>query len=159
MDLHVVEAGEGFPVVFAHGFPELSYSWRHQLPAVADAGFHAIAPDQRGYGRSSRPEATEDYDIEHLTGDLVAILDQVGEEKAVFVGHDWGSMIVWQMALLLTAWVAGVVGMSVPLHAPRDSPMGPVTMMRQVLRRQLLLHPLLPRPSAWPTPTWPAIRR
>ncbi len=130
VELHVVEAGEGFPVVFAHGFPELSYSWRHQLPAVADAGFHAIAPDQRGYGRSSRPDAIEDYDIVHLTDDLLGVLDELGEDRAVFVGHDWGAMVVWQMALLHPERVAGVVGMSVPF-IPRG-PMGPVTMMRQV---------------------------
>jgi pimeloyl-ACP methyl ester carboxylesterase len=130
VELHVVEAGEGFPVVLAHGFPELSYSWRHQLPALADAGFHAIAPDQRGYGRSSRPEAIEDYDILHLTDDLLGVLDDMGEEKAVFVGHDWGSLVVWQMALLHPDRVAAVVGMSVPF-IPRG-PMGPVTMMRQI---------------------------
>ena len=130
VDLHVVEAGEGFPVVFAHGFPELSYSWRHQLPAVADAGFHAIAPDQRGYGQSSRPDAIEDYDILHLTDDLLGVLDELGEERAVFVGHDWGSMVVWQMALLHPERVAGVVGMSVPF-LPRG-PMPPIQLMRQV---------------------------
>ena len=130
VELHVTEAGTGFPVVFAHGFPELSYSWRHQLPAVAAAGYHAIAPDQRGYGRSSRPEAIEDYDIVHLTDDLLGVLDEMGEEKAVFVGHDWGSLVVWQMALLHPERVAAVVGMSVPF-IPRG-PMGPVTMMRQV---------------------------
>ena len=130
VELHVTEAGEGVPVVFAHGFPELSYSWRHQLPAVAAAGYHAIAPDQRGYGRSSRPEAIEDYDIVHLTDDLLGLLDEMGEDKAVFVGHDWGSMIVWQMALLHPERVAGVVGMSVPF-LPR-APMPPVQLMRQV---------------------------
>src|ERR1041384_3281566 len=81
VDLHVTEAGEGFPVVFAHGFPELSYSWRHQVPAIAAAGYHAIAPDQRGYGRSSKPEAISDYDIVHLTDDLLGILDEMGEEQ------------------------------------------------------------------------------
>ena len=131
VELHVVEAGEGFPVVFAHGFPELAYSWRHQLPAVAAAGYRAIAPDQRGYGRSSRPEAVTDYDIEHLTGDLLGVLDDIGEEKAVFVGHDWGSMVVWQLSLLAPERVAGVVGMSVPF-LPRG-PMPPVQMMRDVL--------------------------
>jgi pimeloyl-ACP methyl ester carboxylesterase len=130
VDLHVVEAGDGFPVVLAHGFPELSYSWRHQLPALADAGYHAIAPDQRGYGRSSRPEAIADYDIVHLTDDLLGILDELGEEQAVFVGHDWGSMIVWQMSLLHPDRVAGVVGMSVPF-LPRG-PMPPIQLMRQV---------------------------
>jgi pimeloyl-ACP methyl ester carboxylesterase len=130
VELHVVEAGEGFPVVLAHGFPELSYSWRHQLPALADAGFHAIAPDQRGYGRSSRPPAIEDYDILHLTDDLLGVLDDLGEERAVFVGHDWGALVVWQMALLHPDRVEAVVGMSVPF-IPRG-PAGPVTMMRQI---------------------------
>jgi pimeloyl-ACP methyl ester carboxylesterase len=128
IDLHVTEAGEGPPVVLAHGFPELSYSWRHQLPALADAGYHAIAPDMRGYGRSSRPEPIEDYDIEHLTGDLVGLLDELGEEQAVFVGHDWGSMVVGSLCRLHPERVAGVVAMSVPL-LPRG-PMGPITLMR-----------------------------
>ena len=90
VDLHVTEAGAGTPVILSHGFPELAYSWRHQLLALAAAGFHAVAPDQRGYGRSSRPAAVEDYDITALTGDLLALLDDLGEERAVFVGHDWG---------------------------------------------------------------------
>ena len=130
IELHVVEAGAGFPVVLAHGFPELSYSWRHQIPVLADAGYHVIAPDQRGYGRSDRPEATEDYDIHHLTDDLLGLLDEAGHDKAVFVGHDWGSMVVWQMALLHPERVAGVVGMSVPF-LPRG-PMPPTQLMRQV---------------------------
>ena len=132
VDLHVLEAGpeDGFPVVLAHGFPELAYSWRHQLPALAAAGYHVIAPDQRGYGGSSRPEAIEDYDILHLTGDLTALLDALGIDKAVFVGHDWGSMVVWQLSLLAPERVAGVIGMSVPF-LPRG-PMPPVQMMRQV---------------------------
>lgn len=128
--LHVVEAGEGFPVVLAHGFPELSYSWRHQIPALADAGYKVIAPDQRGYGRSDKPDATEDYDIHHLTDDLLGLLDEAGHDQAVFVGHDWGALLVWQMALLHTDRVAGVVGMSVPF-IPR-APMPPVQMMRQI---------------------------
>jgi pimeloyl-ACP methyl ester carboxylesterase len=118
VDLHVVEYGAGPPVIFAHGFPELAYSWRHQLPAMASAGYRAVAPDQRGYGRSSRPERIEDYDIHHLSGDLIGLLDELGEERAVFVGHDWGSMVVWQTALLHPDRVAGVCGMSVP-YTPR----------------------------------------
>jgi pimeloyl-ACP methyl ester carboxylesterase len=129
VDLRVFEQGEGPPVILAHGFPELAYSWRHQLPALADAGFRAVAPDQRGYGGSTRPEAVEDYDILHLTDDLIGILDDLGEEKAVFVGHDWGSMVVWQLSLLHPDRVAGVVGMSVPF-LPRG-PMPPVQLMRQ----------------------------
>src|SRR4051794_26077239 len=97
VELHVVEEGSGKPVILSHGFPELAYSWRHQLPALAAAGYRAVAPDQRGYGHSSRPEAIEDYDIVHLTDDLVALLDDLGEEKAVFVGHDWGAMVVWTL--------------------------------------------------------------
>jgi len=114
VDLRVVDHGEGPVVILAHGFPELAYSWRHQISALADAGCRVLAPDQRGYGGSSRPDAIEAYDIHALTGDLVALLDDVGEERAVFVGHDWGSMVVWQTALLHPERVAGVVGMSVP---------------------------------------------
>jgi pimeloyl-ACP methyl ester carboxylesterase len=120
VELHLAEAGEGFPVILAHGFPELAWSWRHQLPALAEAGYRAVAPDQRGYGRSSRPASITDYDLEHLTGDLLGVLDDLGEERAVFVGHDWGAILVWQLALLAPERVAGVVGMSVPF-VPRAS--------------------------------------
>ena len=129
VDLHLLEGGDGPPVILAHGFPELAYSWRHQLPALAAAGFRAIAPDQRGYGGSSRPPAIEDYDIEHLTADLLAVLDDIGEERAVFVGHDWGSMVVWQLSLMAPERVAGVVGMSVPF-IPR-APAPPLQLMRR----------------------------
>jgi pimeloyl-ACP methyl ester carboxylesterase len=128
--IHLIDDGEGPLVVLAHGFPELGYSWRHQVSALADAGYRVLVPDQRGYGRSSQPEATEDYDITHLTGDLLALLDDVGEEQAVFVGHDWGAMVVWQLALLAPERVAGVVGMSVPF-VPRPA-MPPVQLMRQL---------------------------
>jgi len=114
--LRVVETGErGAPlVILAHGFPELAYSWRHQIPALAEAGYHVLVPDQRGYGRSSRPRAIEDYDIEALTGDLIGLLDDVGTERAVFVGHDWGAIVAWNTPLLHPDRVAGVVGLSVP---------------------------------------------
>jgi pimeloyl-ACP methyl ester carboxylesterase len=128
VELHVLDQGEGPAVVLAHGFPELAHSWRHQLPALAAAGYRAIAPDQRGYGASSRPEAIEDYDIEHLTGDLIGLLDALGIDRAVLVGHDWGSMVVWQAALLHPDRVAGVCGMSVPF-LPR-APMPPTSLMR-----------------------------
>ena len=132
IELHVVEAGpeDGRPVVLCHGFPELAYSWRHQIPVLADAGYRVLAPDQRGYGGSDRPDAIEDYDIHHLSDDLLGLLDDIGADQAVFVGHDWGSMVVGQMALLHPERVAGVVAMSVPL-LPRG-PMGPVTLMRQL---------------------------
>jgi pimeloyl-ACP methyl ester carboxylesterase len=115
--LSVHQLGSGPAVVFSHGFPELAYSWRHQLPAVADAGFRAIAPDQRGYGGSSKPEPIEAYGIEELTGDLVGLLDALEIEKAVFVGHDWGGLVVWAMPLLHPERTAGIVGLCTP-YAP-----------------------------------------
>jgi pimeloyl-ACP methyl ester carboxylesterase len=132
VELHVLEDGpeDGPPVILAHGFPELAYSWRHQIPALAAAGYRVLAPDQRGYGRSSRPEAIEDYDIVHLSDDIVALLDDIGAEKAAIIGHDWGSMVVWQTALLHPERVAGVCGMSVAF-SPR-LPMPPTRLWRQV---------------------------
>lgn len=114
--LRVFEAGErGAPVVLlAHGFPELAYSWRHQVPALAAAGYHVLAPDQRGYGGSSAPAAVEAYDIHQLTADLVGLLDDVGAARAVWVGHDWGATVVWNAALLHPDRVAAVAGLSVP---------------------------------------------
>jgi len=135
VDLHVLEAGDDGPLVLlAHGFPELAWSWRHQLPALAAAGYRVVAPDQRGYGRSSRPEAVEDYDIFHLTGDVVGLLDVLGEERAILVGHDWGSIVVWQTALLHPDRVAGVCGMSVPF-VPR-APAPPTQIFRAIFRDQ-----------------------
>lgn len=130
VELTVYGAGGGPLVVLAHGFPELAYSWRHQIEPLVAAGYRVAVPDQRGYGRSSRPQAIEDYDIVHLTDDLLAVLDDAGAERAVFVGHDWGAMVVWQMSLLHPDRVAGVVGMSVPFM-PRG-PMPPITLMRQL---------------------------
>lgn len=117
-------------VVFSHGFPELAYTWRHQLPAVAAAGFRAVAPDQRGYGGSSRPEAVTDYDIFHLTGDLVGLLDALEAERGVFVGHDWGGFVVWQMPLLHRDRVAGVAALNTP-YVPR-LPMRPTEVFRMM---------------------------
>ncbi|OSC40606.1 alpha/beta fold hydrolase [Mycobacterium decipiens] len=114
--LRVIEAGDrGAPVVIlAHGFPELAYSWRHQIPALAEAGYHVLAPDQRGYGGSSRPEAIEAYDIHQLTADLVGLLDHIGAERAVWIGHDWGAVVVWAAPLLHPDRVAAVAALSVP---------------------------------------------
>lgn len=128
--LSVHQAGEGPAVVLCHGFPELAYSWRHQIPALAEAGFRVIAPDQRGYGDSDRPEPIEAYDIHHLTGDLVALLDALGIERAVFVGHDWGGIVVWAMPLLHPTRTAGVVGVNTP-YLPRG-PVSPIELMRRM---------------------------
>jgi pimeloyl-ACP methyl ester carboxylesterase len=112
--VHVVQQGEGFPVVLCHGFPELWYSWRHQIPALAAAGLRAIAPDLRGYGGSDKPQAVEEYDIHHLVGDVVGLLDALDIEKAVFVGHDWGSIVVWSAAVMHPERVERVVSLNVP---------------------------------------------
>ena len=132
IDMAVYEMGpkDGFPVVLCHGFPELAYSWRHQLPALAAAGYRAIAPDQRGYGATSRPEAVEAYDMAHLTGDLSGLLDALGLEKAVFCGHDWGGLVVWQMPLYHPERVAGVIGLNTPF-IPRP-PIDPIAGMRAI---------------------------
>jgi len=117
VQLGVHELGDGAgrpPVVFSHGFPELAYSWRYQLPAVADAGFRAIAPDQRGYNRSSAPEAIDAYGLGELCGDLVDLLDALEIDKAVFVGHDWGGFVAWAMPVLFPERCAGIVGICTP---------------------------------------------
>jgi pimeloyl-ACP methyl ester carboxylesterase len=118
--LRVAEAGDhGAPVVLlAHGFPSLGYSWRRVMPALADAGYHVLAPDQRGYGGSSCPAAVDAYDTVALTGDLVGLLDEVGVQRAAWVGHDLGGMLVWNAAHLHPERVAGVVGLNFP-PAPR----------------------------------------
>ncbi len=116
VQLQVIEAGDrGAPVVIlAHGFPELAYSWRHQVAVLAEAGYHVLAPDQRGYGGSSRPDAIEAYNIHELTADLVGLLDDVGAERAVWIGHDWGAIVVWNAPLLHPDRVAAVAALSVP---------------------------------------------
>jgi epoxide hydrolase A/B len=126
--LAVRDEGSGPAVVLCHGFPELAYSWRHQVPALAAAGFRVLAPDQRGYGGSDRPDDVGAYDMRHLTGDLVGLLDALGIERAVFVGHDWGGLIVWMMPLLHPSRTAGVVGVNTP-YLPR-APVPPVALMR-----------------------------
>ncbi|GAA1658173.1 alpha/beta fold hydrolase [Catellatospora bangladeshensis] len=116
VELEVFEAGRenGRPVVLCHGWPEHAFSWRYQVPALAAAGYHVIVVNQRGYGRSSRPAEVTDYDIEHLSGDLVALLDHYGYGDATFVGHDWGAFVVWGLTLLHPNRVNGVVALSVP---------------------------------------------
>jgi len=130
IELAYYEAGprQGVPVVLCHGFPELAFSWRHQIRALADAGRWVIAPDQRGYGGSSRPEPVTDYDMAHLTGDLAGLLDHLGADTAIFCGHDWGGIVVWQMPLMHRDRTAGVIGLNTPF-LPR-SPADPIAIMR-----------------------------
>jgi pimeloyl-ACP methyl ester carboxylesterase len=112
--LRVAEAGSGPLVVLVHGWPESWYSWRHQIPAIAAAGYHVIAPDMRGYGKSDKPAAVEDYDINHTTGDIVGLLDALGEEKAIIIGHDWGAIVTWNAVLLHPNRFSAMIAMSVP---------------------------------------------
>ncbi len=126
--MHIAEAGAGPLVLLLHGFPESWYSWRHQLTALAEAGFHAVAPDQRGYCRTQAPEATDQYTILHLTGDVIALMDELGARDAVVAGHDWGAPVAWHTALLRPDRVRGVIGLSVP-YRPRGSS-APVAAMR-----------------------------
>ena len=127
--MHVAEQGEGPLVVLCHGFPESWYSWRHQLRALAEAGFHAVAPDMRGYGRTDAPAEIEKYTLLHLVGDMVGLLDALGEKTAVIAGHDWGAPVAWHAALLRPDRFRGVIGLSVPF-LPRGSNR-PTTMMPQ----------------------------
>ncbi|WP_425418702.1 alpha/beta fold hydrolase [Oricola indica] len=125
IELEVFEAGrenKGKPIVLCHGWPEHAFSWRHQVPALAEAGYHVIVPNQRGYGNSSRPADVAAYDITHLTGDLAALLDHYGYENAVFVGHDWGAMVVWGMALLHPDRVDKLINLSLPYQERGDVP-------------------------------------
>jgi pimeloyl-ACP methyl ester carboxylesterase len=112
--MRIAEMGKGPLVLLVHGWPESWYSWRHQLPALAAAGYHAVAPDMRGYGKTDKPQAVEDYDIQHVTGDLVGILDALGEKQAILIGHDWGAIVSWQAMLLHPQRFSALVAMSVP---------------------------------------------
>lgn len=114
IELHAAIQGEGPLVVMCHGFPGLWYSWRHQLPALAAAGYRAVAIDQRGYGRSSRPADPALYDMNYAMGDLLGLLDALGEKQAVFIGHDFGSPQVWNLAVRHPDRVAAVISLSVP---------------------------------------------
>ncbi|MEM9610108.1 MAG: alpha/beta hydrolase [Actinomycetota bacterium] len=116
IELEVFEAGEhnASAIVLCHGWPEHAVSWHHQVPALVDAGYHVIVPNQRGYGNSSRPTEVTDYGIEQLTGDLVALLDHYGYDDATFVGHDWGANVVWQLAQLHPTRVTQLIALSLP---------------------------------------------
>ncbi|WP_338693431.1 alpha/beta hydrolase [Streptomyces sp. Q6] len=118
-------------VVLCHGFPELAFSWRHQILALAAAGYRVLAPDMRGFGGSSRPADVDAYDMPTICGDLAGLLDDVGADDAVFVGHDWGASVVWHMAWLHPERVRAVAGMSVPV-TPR-SPVPPLSTLRRRL--------------------------
>jgi pimeloyl-ACP methyl ester carboxylesterase len=139
--MHIAEAGDGPLVLLLHGFPESWYSWRHQLVALAAAGYHAVAPDQRGYCETGPPggsgddragcDDVGDYTLLHLTGDVIALMDALGGEQAVVAGHDWGAPVAWHTALFRPDRVRGVIGLSVP-YRPRGSS-APVATLRRTL--------------------------
>jgi pimeloyl-ACP methyl ester carboxylesterase len=131
IELSVQVSGTGPAVVLAHGFPELGYSWRHQVPALAAAGYRVIVPDMRGYGLSSRPDDVSAYDVHTVGRDLVGLLDALGEGEAAFVGHDWGAAVVWALALTHPERVRGVAGLSVPFTPP--APVSPLSILRRRL--------------------------
>ncbi len=112
--MHITEAGQGPLVILCHGFPELGYSWRHQLVALAEAGYHGVAPDQRGYGKTECPESIESYKIFDLVGDIVGLVHALGEDTAVIAGHDWGSPVAWNCALLRPDIFHALILLSVP---------------------------------------------
>jgi pimeloyl-ACP methyl ester carboxylesterase len=116
--MHIAEQGTGPLVLLCHGFPETWYSWRRQLPALAAAGYRAVAPDMRGYGQTDRPESVEQYTLLHMAGDMVGLLDELGVEQAVIVGHDWGAPVAWTSALLRPDRFKAVAALSVP-YLPR----------------------------------------
>lgn len=114
ISISVLEAGEGPLVVLCHGFPETKRAWRHQITALAKAGYRVVAPDLRGFGATDRPAEEEHYTVFHGVGDLVALLDALGEQQAVLVGHDWGATIAWQAALMRPDRFRAVAALSVP---------------------------------------------
>ncbi|MEY2757349.1 MAG: hypothetical protein RIR33_1127 [Pseudomonadota bacterium] len=112
--LRVAETGSGPLVILVHGWPESWYSWRHQMPVIAAAGYKVIAPDMRGYGKSDKPAAVEAYDTHQTSADIVGLIDAYGEEKAIVIGHDWGASVTWSTALLHRERVSAMIAMSVP---------------------------------------------
>lgn len=134
IQLEVFEAGQenkGNLIILCHGWPDIAFTWRHQIPVLVEAGYHVIAPNQRGFGNSSRPAEVYKYDIEHLTLDLVKLLDHYGYEKATFVGHDWGANVVWNLALLHPERVQKVINLALPYQERGERPW--VEMMEQFL--------------------------
>lgn len=134
IELNIAEAGEGPLVILVHGFPESWYSWRHQFAPIAAAGYHVVAPDMRGYGKSDKPHAVTDYRLVELVNDLVGLVDATGNEDAIIIGHDWGALIAWSCALNRPDKFRAVGALSVPFM-PR-SPVQPMPMMREMFKGQ-----------------------
>lgn len=129
IELAVHELGEGPPVILLHGFPELAFSWRYQLPALAAAGYRVIAPDQRGYGGSSKPQHVRDYTIQTLIRDVEGLMEALGLRDAAMIGHDWGALVLWQMSLTKPDRIAALINVTIPFYA--RPPVDPIALMRQ----------------------------
>lgn len=137
INMAVHEMGDGPPVILVHGFPELAYSWRHQIPALARAGYRVIAPDMRGYGRTDKPAGVPAYTVQKLIGDLTGLMDALSIERALMVGHDWGALVVWQMALLAPERMAGLINLNIPFM--KRPPINPITFMRWKLGKDFYI--------------------
>jgi len=132
--MNIAEAGQGPLIVLCHGFPEFWYSWRHQLTALAEAGFHAVAPDQRGYGQTESPEPIEAYNIMQLTGDIIGLVQALGKERAVIVGHDWGAQIASHCALFRQDMFSAVALLSVPFLPRYQGSIPPTDLMKRIYK-------------------------
>ena len=129
ISMHIAEAGSGPLVLLCHGYPESWYSWRHQLKALADAGYHAVAPDMRGYGKTDKPNDIDRYTLLHLVGDMAGVVSALGYSEAAIVGHDWGAPVAWYAALFRPDIFKAIAALSVPFR-PR-SPVLPTSVMPQ----------------------------
>ncbi|GAB1258414.1 alpha/beta hydrolase [Aurantivibrio plasticivorans] len=130
--MRIAEMGEGPLVILVHGWPESWYSWRHQITALAEAGYHVVAPDMRGYGKTDKPHNIEEYDIKHVTADIAGLVDLMGEEQAILVGHDWGAIVTWNAMLLYPEKFKALVAMSVPYRGRATE--SPIDSMRKRLK-------------------------
>ncbi|KAA8545193.1 hypothetical protein F0562_019918 [Nyssa sinensis] len=127
--MHVAEKGQGPVVLFLHGFPELWYTWRRQILAMASLGYRAVAPDLRGYGDTDAPTSVTSYTCHHIVGDIVTLIDTLGVDEVFVVAHDWGAMVAWYLCLFRPDTVKALVCLSVPFR-PRHPKMKPVETMR-----------------------------
>lgn len=133
--MHIAEAGSGPLVLLLHGWPESWYSWRHQIPALAAAGYHVVAPDQRGYGDTEVPDRVEDYTIDRLAGDVTGLADALGEQHAAVIGHDWGAIVAWETAKMHPERITAVAGLSIPdrFAEPQGGAATPIADLRAAL--------------------------
>ena len=131
------ESGDGPPIILVHGFPELAYSWRHQVVALAAAGYRVIAPDMRGYGRTDKPSQVTDYALSKLIGDLTGLMDALDIESALLAGHDWGALVTWQMALTDPQRMDGLINLNIPFF--KRPPLNPLTLMRWKLGKEFYI--------------------